>query len=170
MATLKEVAAQQQVVTDVALRKALTELKAYIDANAGSILSGEIAAINGRINTLIGEDENGQSIDVTQAIDTFNEIKDFLAGVEDTTLAGLISTINTAIEGKATKATTLAGYGITNAYTKGEVDGITGAISGRVTTLENVEVMTAEQAGTLFDSIFNPQEEEEQEQEPQVEP
>lgn len=33
-----------------------------------------------------------------------------------------ISTINTALNNKADKATTLAGYGITNAYTKGEAD------------------------------------------------
>lgn len=34
-----------------------------------------------------------------------------------------ISTINTALAGKADKATTLSGYGITNAYTKDEADG-----------------------------------------------
>ena len=40
----------------------------------------------------------------------------------DTELRGLISANATAIEGKAAKATTLAGYGITDAYTKTEVD------------------------------------------------
>lgn len=167
MATLREIAATQQVVTDVAFRKALEELKVYIDAHGGDY-SSEIDAINERLNTLIGEDESGQSVDVTTAIDTFNEIKDFLAGIEDTTLAGLITTINNAIDGKATKATTLAGYGITNAYTKTESDAITDAISARVTTLENVEVMTAAQAEALFDSIFNPTVEEENNE--QVEP
>lgn len=167
MATLREIAATQQVVTDVAFRKALEELKVYIDAHGGDY-SSEIDAINERLNTLIGEDESGQSVDVTTAIDTFNEIKDFLAGIEDTTLAGLITTINNAIDGKASKATTLAGYGITNAYTKTESDAITDAISARVTTLENVEVMTAAQAEELFDSIFNPTVEEENNE--QVEP
>lgn len=33
-----------------------------------------------------------------------------------------ISTLTTAVNGKADQATTLAGYGITNAYTKGEAD------------------------------------------------
>lgn len=37
-------------------------------------------------------------------------------------LDGVTSNIQTQLNGKATKATTLAGYGITNAYTKGEVD------------------------------------------------
>ena len=39
--------------------------------------------------------------------------------------------------GKADKATTLAGYGITNAYTKSEVDS---AISAAITTALNTEV------------------------------
>ena len=39
--------------------------------------------------------------------------------------------------GKADKATTLAGYGITNAYTKSEVDA---AISSAITTTLNTEV------------------------------
>lgn len=39
--------------------------------------------------------------------------------------------------GKADKATTLAGYGITNAYTKSEVDS---AISAAITTTLNTEV------------------------------
>ena len=37
-------------------------------------------------------------------------------------LDGVTSNIQTQLDGKAAKATTLAGYGITNAYTKGEVD------------------------------------------------
>lgn len=98
-------------------------------------------------------------------LDTLKEISDALAENEDvvdaleeaigkkadasalTTLASRVSTAETNItnltNNKANKATTLAGYGITNAYTKTEIDtkvttinnSISG-VSGRVTTLE----------------------------------
>ena len=45
--------------------------------------------------------------------------------------------IKALITGKANKATTLAGYGITNAYTKSEVDA---AIATAITTTLNTEV------------------------------
>ena len=44
---------------------------------------------------------------------------------------------SSVLAGKANKATTLAGYGITNAYTKSEVDS---AISAAITTTLNTEV------------------------------
>lgn len=46
-----------------------------------------------------------------------------IAITDVTGLQDKISSIETSVSGKADKATTLAGYGITNAYTKTEVDG-----------------------------------------------
>lgn len=57
-----------------------------------------IARIQAAIDTMMGAD------DVTDAIDTFNEIVAFLDSVEDTeTLAGIIAGLNTAIAAKYTK-------------------------------------------------------------------
>lgn len=134
--TLKELAASAKLVAQEALEKALTELKTYIDAQdaAGSgASSAAIAAVNARIDALIGED------DATAAIDTFNEIKAFLAGIEDTTLQQLLNAVSTAIQTEETRAT-----------------GAEQALSNRVTALENVSVMTASEAKTIFDSVFNP--------------
>ena len=67
--TLKDLAASAKLVAQEALEKALTELKTYIDAQdaAGSGASADaIAAVNARIDTLIGQG------DTTQVIDTFN--------------------------------------------------------------------------------------------------
>lgn len=134
--TLKDLAAQAKLVAQDALEKALIELKTYIDAQdaAGSGASADaIAAVNARIDTLIGVN------DATQAIDTFNEIKAFLAGIQDTTLQQLLNAVSTAIQTEETRAS--------NAET---------ALGNRVTTLENVSVMTASEAKTIFDSVFNP--------------
>lgn len=134
--TLKDLAASAKLVAQEALEKALTELKTYIDAQdaAGSGASSDaIAAVNARIDTLIGVN------DATQAIDTFNEIKAFLAGIQDTTLQQLLNAVSTAIHTEETRAS--------NAET---------ALGNRVTTLENVSVMTASEAKTIFDSVFNP--------------
>ena len=58
-----------------------------------------------------------------------------------TALAGRVTTaegnIVTLTNGKADKASTLAGYGITDAYTKTEVDGKITAINGVLTTHDN---------------------------------
>ena len=65
--------------------------------------------VDGRINDLI----NG----APAAYDTLREIADVLEGNVDS-----IGDILTALGGKADKATTLAGYGIKDAYTKTQID------------------------------------------------
>lgn len=70
-------------------------LKDYISENYAS--NTKVSQIISRLNTLIGADEEGHEIDVTSVIDTFNEIKDFLANIEDTTLTELFNQINTRI-------------------------------------------------------------------------
>ncbi len=50
-----------------------------------------ITALENALNALIG------SADVTEAIDNFNEVKDFLAGIQDTTLQTLLTNISTTV-------------------------------------------------------------------------
>ena len=69
-----------------------------------------VADLDGRIDDLV----NG----APAAYDTLKEIADVLQGNVDS-----IDDILTALGGKADKATTLAGYGITDAWTKSEADG-----------------------------------------------
>lgn len=67
----------------------------------------------------------------------------------DTTVSGL----NTAINGKAAKATTLSGYGITDAYTKTEVDAkIAGTFKfmGAKASLEELNALTGMKAGDVY--------------------
>ena len=68
--------------------------------------------------------------DTDTIINRWKELESFLNGYTETsTLAELLS-------GKADKATTLAGYGITNAYTKTEVDNKITSVNTSVTTLQ----------------------------------
>ena len=138
MATIKDLSATVQLVDKLALTQAFTELKSYLDTKAGDT-SAELTRIKNRINTLIGEDESGTKIDVTTAIDTFNEIKEFLDGITDTTLQSLLSALNTAVSNEATRA-----------------QGAETALGNRITAIENVQVMSAQDAQDMFDEIFNP--------------
>ena len=65
------------------------------------------------------------------AYDTLKEIADVLAGNVNS-----ISDILTALGNKADKATTLSGYGITDAYTIAQIDSIVNGLSVDISTLE----------------------------------
>ena len=137
MATLKEVAASVQLVSQVGLERALIELKTYIDtqdAFGSSSASAAIQAVQDQLNALIGTE------DADKVLNTFNEIKAFLADyTEDDTLKSLIDAVNNAVTAEQTRA-----------------EAAESALSGRITTIENVNVMTSEQAKALFDSVFAP--------------
>lgn len=85
------------------LKAKLDSLENYDDTE----VLAEIAALTNRLDTLVGGD-------VTQAIETFNEVIAFLDGLSDTqSLAEIIASIQSEIATKANAATT---------YTKTEAD------------------------------------------------
>lgn len=80
-------------------------------------------------------------LDGTGLSQVWNKIKALLALKADATalesLQGTVTSLQDTVDGKAAKATTLAGYGIKDAYTKTEIDGkLTGAMhyKGQVAT------------------------------------
>ena len=128
---------QSPLLSKTGLDKLLVLLKNYLDNFEPS--SEAIEHINERIDTLVGQKEDGTVVDVTTAIDTFNEIKDFLSGIEDTDLQSLITAINNAVTAEATRAG--------NAET---------ALGSRISTLENLDVMTAAEVNAAWNAVFNP--------------
>lgn len=93
-----------------------------------------VSDLDGRINALI----NG----APQAYDTLKEIADVLQGNVNS-----IGDIITTLGNKADKATTLGGYGITDAYTKTNVDNllksyVTLAGTNKITTLGTITTGT----------------------------
>lgn len=131
---------EKPLLSKTALDKLLLLLKEKFD-NIDTAGAEDIQKINQRIDTLIGKKEDGTVVDVTTAIDTYNEIKDFLSGIEDTDLQSLISAINTAISTEQTRA-----------------EGAETALGNRIKTIEDIEVMTASDVESAWDAVFNPTE------------
>ena len=113
---------------------------------------GDITTIKGQITTINGEGEGSikkaasdaqtaaiaaaktytdqevakkANLEHTHEIDDVTGLQDALGGkanASHTHTTAQVDGLDTALAGKADKATTLAGYGITDAYTKGETD------------------------------------------------
>lgn len=93
------------------------------DSVTGKVIKGsgvQIASLNDAI-TKAHEHSNKEVLDTYEKSQTelLAAAKNEAQGLVDT----LNSTVTTALDGKADKATTLEGYGITDAYTKAEIDG-----------------------------------------------
>lgn len=130
----------------------LATTKAVVDYVTAQLTNLDVSALAGRVDTL--EDEmdaaEGRLDTVEGQITTINgegegsikkalsDAKDYTdievakkANVEHTHEIDDVTGLQAALDGKAAKATTLAGYGITDAYTKGETDSaIATAVAG----------------------------------------
>ena len=71
------------------------------------------------ITQQIGNAESGLVKDITDAKNAADAAADAAGAAQ-----GAVDALETTVDGKADKATTLAGYGITDAYTKTETDGL----------------------------------------------
>ena len=131
---------ESPLLSKTALDKLLLLLKDKFDSIDTAGAEG-IKKINQRLDTLVGKKEDGTVVDVTTAIDTFNEIKEFLSGIEDTDLQSIITAINTAISTEQNRA-----------------EGAETALSNRIKTIEDIEVMTASDVEAVWDAVFNPTE------------
>ena len=156
MATLKEVAAQQQVIIGASLEQTLVLLSTYLAGKFSEESTARTEAVQNlqqQLNTLVG---GGGDLD--KVINTFNEVKAFLSDYsEDDKLKTLIDAVNSAIATEAHRATAAEnalGGRITAETTR--ATNAESALGGRITILENVQVMTSQDASDLFDSIFNP--------------
>jgi hypothetical protein len=98
-------AAAATYATTAAMTEALATKASTANVYSKTDIDGKISTINGNINA------KANSADV----------------YTKTEIDGKVTTINNAISGKAAKATTLSGYGITNAYTKTETDNLLNA-------------------------------------------
>ena len=76
-------------------------------------LSDSIDAIQSTVNS----DINLMKSDIQAQTSTINQLSSNISSVESN-----LNTMQTTLNNKATKSTTLSGYGITNAYTKTQVD------------------------------------------------
>ena len=83
---------------------------------------GDITTIKGQITTINGEGEGSIKKALNDAKSYTDQKVAEKADLEHTHEIDDVTGLQAALDGKAAKATTLAGYGITDAYTKGETD------------------------------------------------
>ena len=121
LATTKAVVdyvASQVADLDVgALEGRVTTLETEMDA-----AEGRLDTVEGQITTINGEGEGSIKKALSDAKAYTDTVASGKADAEHTHEIADVTGLQTALDGKATKADTLAGYGITNAYTKGETD------------------------------------------------
>lgn len=120
-------------VTSVADSATVGEIVVF-DAVTGKVIKGsgvQIASLNDAI-TKAHEHTNKAKLD------TYDKTQTELLAAAKAEAQGLVSAhetaVNTALNGKADKATTLAGYGITDAYNKTEVDNLLSPITQNLNT------------------------------------
>ena len=121
----------------------LATTKAVVDYVAAQIADLDVSALEGRVSTLETEMDTAEGrLDTVEGQITtingegegsikkaLNDAKSYTdqevakkANLEHTHEIEDVTGLQAALDGKANKATTLAGYGITDAYTKGETD------------------------------------------------
>lgn len=125
-----------------AIDAAKVELKGYADQAESDAISTAGTQADSKISAKVGD--LGEYSTVTQYVDAKDTALDnkitsltgrvdglgALAALDEVTESNLNSALKAKIDGKADKATTLAGYGITDAYTKAEVDGAISTAKG----------------------------------------
>ena len=130
------------------VKGAIEELKTAVD---GKVSSADLTSLQGKVTALettVGDADSGLVKDVADNTAAINAANTTIANKQNTaisidgitakTVEGALTEINnatktnaTAIAGKADKSTTLAGYGITDAYTKTQTDS---AIDAKIET------------------------------------
>ena len=84
-----------------------------------------------------------KTTDVANTYATITKLNEKANAVDVYTKTETDNVITSAVSGKADKATTLAGYGITDAYTKNEVDSELGKKADKATTLSGYDITDA---------------------------
>ncbi len=133
---------------------------------AQSALSSDVQTLLGKANTALQSGANITALNNDAGYQTATQVSGAittaLAGKADaaTTLAGYGITdaytktqVDTALAAKADAATTLSGYGITDAYTKGEVDTALATKADAATTLSGYGITDAYTKGEVDNAI-----------------
>lgn len=128
----------------------LKEIADWISSHGtdAASMNSAIVALKGIVAGIGGTGEKATVVEyVTDAIAAL-KIGDYAKAADLTALAGRVSTLET---GKADKATTLAGYGITDAYTKTQADAkIKELIDANVT----INVATDDEVTAACNAVF----------------
>jgi hypothetical protein len=118
-------------IVELFATKAVTE---EINKKLGTV------AENAQVNVIESVKVNGVALDITDKAVNVVVPTGTLANLSEVDTANLSTALANLINGKATKATTISGYGITDAYTKTEVDGkLSSAVNTALTGIYKVK-------------------------------
>lgn len=112
-------------------------------------LQSDLEDIDSRLTAFL------EGSDTNTIIDKWKELEDFLSGLRES------DNLSEILSDKADKATTLAGYGITNAYTKNQVDDLLNDKADAATTLAGygiADAYTKKQVDDLLSESVVPEE------------
>ena len=138
----------------VTLNTTTTNQGNQITANTTNIANNTAAIAKKADVTALGE--YAKMVDVNTELAKKADAANVYTKTEaDTKLADYAKTadVNTALAGKADKATTLAGYGINDAYTKGEVDNALNNKADKATTLAGYGIADAYTKGEVDNAL-----------------
>ena len=128
----------------------LKEIADWISSHTtdAAAMNSAIVALQGIVDGIGGEGEKATVVAYVDDAIAALKIGDYAKAADLTALAGRVSALET---GKANKATTLAGYGITDAYTKTEADAkIVELIDANVT----INVATDDEVTAVCTAVF----------------
>ena len=128
----------------------LKEIADWISSHStdAAAMNSAILALQGIVDGIGGEGEKATVVAYVDDAIAALKIGDYAKAADLTALAGRVSALET---GKADKATTLAGYGITDAYTKTEADAkILELIDANVT----INVATDDEVTAVCTAVF----------------
>ena len=137
--------ATYETKTDAAQK--LTDAKAYADG----LHAADVAALGTKVDKVEGKSlvldteierlagiQSGAQVNVIDSVDEaqFALSEDKKLSLKDVAM-GKVTGLEEALAGKAAVATTISGYGITDAYTKTEIDNKLGFVDGNITEALN---------------------------------
>lgn len=128
----------------------LKEIADWISSHStdAAAMNSAILALQGIVDGIGGEGEKATVVAYVDDAIAALKIGDYAKAADLTALAGRVSALES---GKADKATTLAGYGITDAYTKTQADAkIVELIDANVT----INVATDEEVTAVCTAVF----------------
>ena len=128
----------------------LKEIADWISSHStdAAAMNSAIVALQGIVDGIGGEGEKATVVAYVNDAIAALKIGDYAKAADLTALAGRVSALES---GKADKATTLAGYGITDAYTKTEADAkIVELIDANVT----INVATDDEVTAVCTAVF----------------
>ena len=128
----------------------LKEIADWISSHStdAAAMNSAIVALQGIVDGIGGEGEKATVVAYVDDAIAALKIGDYAKAADLTALAGRVSALES---GKADKATTLAGYGITDAYTKTQADAkILELIDANVT----INVATDEEVTAVCTAVF----------------